>query len=64
MHRLIVVLVKAHVSPLKKCALQKYSLYKDALNCALQKLGKYYSKFDQKNVYILILSMFYLNLLW
>jgi len=34
----------------EKCTLQKYNLYKDALNHALQKLGKYYSKFDEKKV--------------
>ena len=41
-----------------KCALQKYDLYKDALDCALQKLGKYYSKFNEKNVYVFALGRF------
>ena len=47
----------------EKHASQKYNLYKDALDRALQKLYKYYSKFDQKNVYVLALGMFYLDLL-
>ena|SRR6266478_4195523 len=42
-----------------KRALQKYDLYKDALDRALQKLGKYYSKFDEKNVYVLALGKFH-----
>ncbi len=43
----------------EKRALQNYNLYKDALDHALQKLGKYYSKFDEKNVYVLALGKFY-----
>jgi hypothetical protein len=42
----------------EKSSLQNYNLYKDALHKALQKLGKYYSKFDEKNVYVLALSKF------
>lgn len=45
----------------EKRTTQKYNLYGDALDRALQKLGKYYSKFDQKKVYVLALGMFYLN---
>jgi hypothetical protein len=43
----------------EKCALQNYSLYKASLDRALQKLDKYYSKFDEKYVYVLALGKFY-----
>lgn len=39
-----------------KCDLDKYALYKVALKCGLNKIGKYYSKFDDKDVYVLALS--------
>jgi hypothetical protein len=34
----------------------KYSLYKDALNDGLTKIGKYYSRLDQKPVFVLALG--------
>ena len=43
--------------------MHNYNLYKDALYQALQKLGKYYSKFDEKNVYVLALGKFNLDIL-
>lgn len=46
----------------EKHDLHKYALYKDALNHTLQKLNKYYNKFDDKSVYILALGK-YSNLL-
>ena len=36
--------------------LDKYVLYKVALNRALKKIAKYYSKFDEKDVYVLALG--------
>ena len=36
--------------------LDKYALYKVALKRGLNKIGKYYSKFDDKNVYVLTLG--------
>jgi hypothetical protein len=47
----------------KKRASRDYNLYRDALDRALQKLGKYYSKFDEKKVYVLALGKFHLSLL-
>jgi hypothetical protein len=43
----------------EKRASQNYNLYRDALDYALQKLGKYYSKFDEKKVYVLALGKFH-----
>jgi len=34
----------------------KYELYKQALTCALEKIKRYYSKFDEKAMYILALG--------
>ena len=39
-----------------KCNLDKYVLYKVALDCTLKKIAKYYSKFDEKDVYVLALG--------
>ena len=38
----------------------RYMLYKNAINCSLSKIGKYYSKFNEKPAYILALGMFIL----
>ncbi|KIM66985.1 hypothetical protein SCLCIDRAFT_108762 [Scleroderma citrinum Foug A] len=38
----------------------RYVLYKDAINRGLSKIGKYYSKFDEKPAYILVLGMSFL----
>ena len=38
----------------------RYVLYKDAINRGLSKIGKYYSKFDEKPAYILALGMSFL----
>lgn len=38
----------------------RYSQYQAAIQNGLQKLGKYYSQFDDKPVYILALGKFYL----
>ena len=45
-----------------KCSLPRYVLYRDAINCGLTKIGKYYSKFDKKPAYILALGMSFLPL--
>ncbi|KIM61212.1 hypothetical protein SCLCIDRAFT_26022 [Scleroderma citrinum Foug A] len=37
--------------------LDKYVLYKVALNCVLKKIAKYYSKFDEKDIYVLALVL-------
>ena len=39
--------------------LPKFALYKNAINCDLQKIAKYYNKFDYKPVYILVLGMLF-----
>ena len=39
-----------------KKSTEQYKLYHDALHCGLQKIGKYYSRFDEKPVYILALG--------
>ncbi|KAG0696745.1 hypothetical protein DFH29DRAFT_1004341 [Suillus ampliporus] len=36
--------------------LPKYEIYKDAIQAGLDKIGKYYWKFDDKPVYVLVLS--------
>ena len=36
--------------------LDKYALYKVALEHGLNKIGKYYSKFDDKGIYVLALG--------
>ncbi|KAF8443712.1 hypothetical protein L210DRAFT_3371946, partial [Boletus edulis BED1] len=41
----------------EKCALDKYVPYRQAIECGLDKLKKYYHKFDQKDVYILVLVL-------
>ena len=38
----------------------RYMLYKNAIDRGLSKIGKYYSKFDEKPAYILALGMFIL----
>ena len=45
----------------EKHTLQKYNLYMNALDHTLQKLGKYYSKFDKKSIYVLALGKFCLG---
>ena len=42
----------------KKRDSSRFVLYKEALNRGLEKIGKYYSKFDEKPVYILSLGVF------
>ena len=39
-----------------KCNSLKYALYHDAINNGLDKLNKYYSRFDQKPCFILALG--------
>jgi hypothetical protein len=39
--------------------LPKYKIYKDAIQEGLNKLGKYYKKFDDKPVYVLALGTSY-----
>ena len=39
-----------------KCDDEKYSMYRNAINDGLEKLKKYYSRFDQKPSYILALG--------
>ena len=36
----------------------QFSQYKDAIRSSLDKLAKYYNKFDEKPVYVLALSKF------
>ncbi|KAG1872985.1 hypothetical protein DFJ58DRAFT_651917 [Suillus subalutaceus] len=40
-----------------KLTTSKYILYKDAIQKGLDKLGKYYQKFDDKPVYVLVLIL-------
>lgn len=40
----------------EKRAMNKYRMYADAIECGLEKLRKYYHKFDEKDVYILALG--------
>jgi hypothetical protein len=39
-----------------KLNLPKYEIYKDAIQAGLDKIGKYYWKFDDKPVYVLALG--------
>ena len=41
----------------------RFSIYRDAINDGLEKLKKYYSRFDQKPSYVLALGALPLNLL-
>ncbi|KIK91266.1 hypothetical protein PAXRUDRAFT_149874 [Paxillus rubicundulus Ve08.2h10] len=40
-----------------KCDATCFALYKEAVQCGLQKIGKYYNRFDKKPVYILELVL-------
>jgi len=40
----------------KKCDNQKYTLYKAALTDRLNKIGKYYSRLDEKPSFVLVLG--------
>ena len=40
----------------EKLVIDKYALYQNALDCSINKLKKYYHKFDEKDVYILALG--------
>ncbi|KAG2754229.1 hypothetical protein P692DRAFT_201667915, partial [Suillus brevipes Sb2] len=40
-----------------KLNLPKYEIYKDAIQAGLDKIGKYYRKFDDKPVYVLALVL-------
>jgi hypothetical protein len=42
-----------------KLELPKYEIYKDAIQAGLDKLSKYYKKFDDKPVYVLALGKYY-----
>ena len=41
----------------KKLTLSAFCPYKEALECGLAKIHKYYTKFDEKPAYVLVLSM-------
>ena len=45
-----------------KRRLERFSLFKDAIDAELAKLQKYYSRIDAKPVFILALGMFFLFL--
>jgi len=45
-----------------KCDDEKYILYQNAIQNGLNKLSKYYSHFDQKPCYILVLGKFCCNI--
>ncbi|KAG2354754.1 hypothetical protein BDR07DRAFT_1382005 [Suillus spraguei] len=53
-----------------KCDLLKYEIYKDAIQAGLDKIRKYYQKFDDKPVYVLTLilhpyyKLAYIKLQW
>jgi len=41
----------------EKLVMDKYTLYQNTLDHSIDKLKKYYHKFDQKDVYVLILGI-------
>ena len=42
---------------------KKYAIYREALNDGLDKLRKYYTRFDEKPVYILALGTSYIDMI-